>query len=506
MAIAAPIVALWVRDPEVFSALNSVIIYVVLSACFSVAFFVVFRIAHGFPSFFSFHDAVQIANAALCSVGATAAVVFTSTRLEQIPRSVPTIHFLVLIALLSGGRLLRRLFVQHKDLRPVIDVSHEKEQNVLIVGAGRLAWFYVRFLDSFPMGNRRIAAILDDSKWMYGRSIYGHMIVGGTQEIIAILNDFAQHGVHISTIVICERERERALDYHDRLAPLCASRGVQLELLAEKLGIFDTIEAAPQETPAAYPVLPNARYFQSKRAVEMALAIIGLIGFVPLFALTSLLVLISMGTPIIFWQRRVGRDGRTIYVYKFKTMRNPVDERGFLVSLRERRTLVGSVLRTTRLDELPQLVNIIMGDMSFIGPRPLLPVDQPAEPSLRLAVRPGLTGWAQIHGGKLISVEEKNALDEWYVNNACLRLDLEILWRTFAIVIKGDRRNGGQLDAALARAARDRSQQPPAAALRRRKDWTGAGDQRGRGMFQSGGNPSRRGVEQGTGVTKETKI
>lgn len=488
MAIVAPILALWIRDQEVFSTLNPVIAYVSVSVCFSIGFFIVFRIAHGFPSFFSFHDAIQIANASVCAVAATAAVVFTSTRLEQIPRSIPTIHFLILIALLSGGRLLRRSFVQHRDLQPAVDIAHEKEQNVLIVGAGRLTWFYVRFLDSFPVGNRRIAAILDDSKWMHGRSIYGYMIVGGTQEIVAILNDFAQHGLDISAIVICECDRDRASDYHSRLTPLCSSRGLQLELLTEKLGIFDATEGDPQDT-SFYPVLSNARYFRVKRALDTAIAIVGLVGFVPLFALSSLLVLVSIGTPIIFWQRRVGRDGRTIYVYKFRTMRNPVDRSGRLLSLRERSTLIGTALRATRLDELPQLVNIIKGDMSLIGPRPLLPIDQPAKPSLRLAVRPGLTGWAQIHGGKLVSVEEKNALDEWYVNNACLRLDLEIFWRTFSIVIRGDGRNVTQLDAALARAANDRSQRPPSASLRRRKD----GDQRGRGTIQSGGNPHGRG-------------
>ena len=124
------------------------------------------------------------------------------------------------------------------------------------------------------------------------------------------------------------------------------------------------------------------------------------------------------------------------------------------LSLRERSTHVGRALRARRLDELPQLFNVIKGDMSIVGPRPLPPVDRPAEPSLRLAVAPGLTGWAQIHGGKLVSIDEKNALDEWYVRNACLRLDAEIIWR----VLKGDRRDVGQLSAALASTAKDGNQ------------------------------------------------
>ncbi len=122
---------------------------------------------------------------------------------------------------------------------------------------------------------------------------------------------------------------------------------------------------------------------------------------------------------------------------------------GRALSLHERSTHVGRALRARRLDELPQLFNVIKGDMAIVGPRPLPPVDRPAEPSLRPAMAPGVTGWAQIHG-KLVSIDEKNALDEWYVRNACLRLDAEIIWR----VLKGDRRDVSQLSAALAGTAK----------------------------------------------------
>ena len=132
-----------------------------------------------------------------------------------------------------------------------------------------------------------------------------------------------------------------------------------------------------------------------KRVFDMAISTLGVVAFSPLFVLTGLLILISMGRPVILSQRRVGRGGRTIYVYKFKTRRNPVDINGRPLSLRERSTHVGRALRARRLDELPQLFNVIKGDMAIVGPRPLPPVDQPAEPSLRLAMAPGLTGWAK---------------------------------------------------------------------------------------------------------------
>ncbi len=385
-----------------------------------------------------------------------AAIAFTITRLDQIPRSVPAIHFLTLLAILLSGRLFQAKVAKHRESRAARAIAHDNEKNVIIVGGGTLTSLYVGFLESIPNGGWRIAAILDDRKWLQGRSILGHAIVGGTEEAEALLDDFAQHGLKMTTVVVCDPDHGRALDYRDRLAPLCRSRGLQLEVLVERLGVFDD-ERATRRSPTRPVFLANAGYFHTKRAFELVIAALGLVVFLPVLVLTSLLVLATVGSPVIFWQRRVGHHGRPIFVYKFKTMRNTVDRRGRLLSAYERRTRIGQILRATRLDELPQLLNVINGDMAIIGPRPLLPIDQPAEPSLRLAVAPGLTGWAQINGGKLVSTEEKNSLDEWYVQNASFRLDAEIVWRTFLTVLRGDRRNEDQLAAALTRARKDQT-------------------------------------------------
>ena len=116
----------------------------------------------------------------------------------------------------------------------------------------------------------------------------------------------------------------------------------------------------------------------------------------------------------------------------------------------ERSSAVGRFLRKCRFDEVPQLLNVLVGDMSLVGPRPLLPRDQPADPTVRLSIRPGITGWAQVNGGKLLSVEEKTALDEWYVRNASLWLDLRIIYLTLLCVFKGegDRKQPSQRRAA----------------------------------------------------------
>ena len=465
-AFLAPSLAFLLRDAP-FSAevhLEPYAIYICAATGFSALFCIQFRVAHGLPKFFSFHDAIQIAKASACAVTASTILLFTLTRLESIPRSIPPIHFLMLTAALIGVRLLRRAVVHRQEVAAALDVPHDKERGVIIVGAGRLAWFYIRLLDTFAADNRRVIGILDENRTLHGRSIFGHVIMGDTGEARALLDDLSQHGVEVHGFVICERERDKALELFDRLRTLCLERGLELEILAEQLGVYgreqEEIVAdnhGVKEAPASGG--DGNWYFAVKCLVEPVLAAVLVLAFSPLFALAGLLVRIDLGAPVLFWQRRIGRNGRPIYVYKFKSMRNAVDASGRRLQDAERLTPVGRFLRATRVDELPQLFNVVMGDMALIGPRPLLLVDQPAEHSLRLSIAPGLTGWAQIHGGKLVNAEEKNALDEWYVRNASPKLDVAIVLRTLVIVLTGDRRNEAGLTAALAQALQDKSQE-----------------------------------------------
>jgi lipopolysaccharide/colanic/teichoic acid biosynthesis glycosyltransferase len=159
----------------------------------------------------------------------------------------------------------------------------------------------------------------------------------------------------------------------------------------------------------------------------------------PLWILICFVAFLDVGMPVLFWQQRIGISGRRFLVYKIRTLRpavdwNDSDERGGRSP-----SALGRFLRNTRLDEFPQLLNVLVGDMSLIGPRPLLPRDQPANSTLRLSIRPGITGWAQVHGGASLSAEQKEKLDEVYVRNASLWLDLRIMAMTFRTVVLGDR-------------------------------------------------------------------
>jgi lipopolysaccharide/colanic/teichoic acid biosynthesis glycosyltransferase len=182
--------------------------------------------------------------------------------------------------------------------------------------------------------------------------------------------------------------------------------------------------------------------------MDVALSVSLLIVLAPVIALVGLCLSLSVGGPLIFWQQRPGLGGRPFCLYKFRTMGTAHGSDGRRKSDEERVTRVGNFLRRVRLDELPQLFNIIRGDMSFIGPRPLLPCDQDEAYKSRLLVRPGLTGWAQVVGGRSISAQDKAALDIWYLRNASLALDLKIALQTVPMVVFGERISKPLIEAA----------------------------------------------------------
>lgn len=164
----------------------------------------------------------------------------------------------------------------------------------------------------------------------------------------------------------------------------------------------------------------------------------------PVLLIVALLVLVDLGRPIAFRQKRSGRSGIPFEMIKFRTMRNSIDQSGKPLPDEMRLTPIGRFLRRTRLDELPELLNIARGDMGFIGPRPLLPDTIEAlgvKGIARGLVRPGLTGWSQVNGNTLLDIEEKLQLDIWYVNHRSWSLDMTIIWRTILVVVCGERRN-----------------------------------------------------------------
>ena len=177
----------------------------------------------------------------------------------------------------------------------------------------------------------------------------------------------------------------------------------------------------------------------SKRVFDLALVIPGLILIFPMLGLIALLVWINHGRPVFFRQIRPGYRGQPFGVIKFRTMTNASNKQGVLLPDSERLTRLGRFLRSTSLDELPELFPVISGKMSLVGPRPLLMqyLDRyTPEQSRRHNVLPGITGWAQVNGRNILTWEDKFRMDVWYVDNWSVGLDIKILWLTFWKVLK----------------------------------------------------------------------
>lgn len=180
------------------------------------------------------------------------------------------------------------------------------------------------------------------------------------------------------------------------------------------------------------------RRLDLKRLTDIVIASIGLVALAPVMAGLAVAVAVALGRPVLFRQLRPGLDGRPFRLVKFRTMLDSVDAQGRPLEDAQRLTRFGRFLRASSLDELPELWNILKGEMSLVGPRPLLmqylPLYTPDQ-ARRHSVRPGLTGWTQVNGRNALSWPEKLALDTWYVDNRSFALDMKILLMTVARVL-----------------------------------------------------------------------
>lgn len=192
---------------------------------------------------------------------------------------------------------------------------------------------------------------------------------------------------------------------------------------------------------------------RGQRMVDVLVASMAAVVAAPLILLTAAAIAVGLGRPVLFTQTRAGRDGRPFRLVKFRTMTDARDRDGRLLPDEERLTNLGRFLRRSRVDELPELWNILKGDMSLVGPRPLLPdtVDEMGSDGIRRGlVRPGLTGWAQVNGNARLSGKDKLALDLWYIDHASVALDLRIILKTIGVVFAGERINRSEVGRAYA--------------------------------------------------------
>lgn len=177
----------------------------------------------------------------------------------------------------------------------------------------------------------------------------------------------------------------------------------------------------------------------AKRLLDIITSLLVLIMTLPITLVTMILISKKLGKPVLFKQTRPGKNEKPFDIYKFRTMTTEVDDKSQLLPDEQRMTKLGSKIRNSSIDELPQLINVLKGDLSLVGPRPLLMEYLPLyneEQRKRHNVKPGITGWAQINGRNAITWEQKFKLDVWYAENQSFKLDMYILYKTFENVLK----------------------------------------------------------------------
>jgi lipopolysaccharide/colanic/teichoic acid biosynthesis glycosyltransferase len=309
---------------------------------------------------------------------------------------------------------------------------------------------YLRSVAEFSAGRVQVMGLLAGRGSNTGRLVQRHRILGHPEQLASVLGDLEVHGVPISRVVVTLPFDELSPEARTALHEAEENLRVTVEFFADRIGGSERAAAADpplgKRGADRAPTVVDRReawarrpYWRVKRMLDVAAAACAIVLLSPLLLLVALLVMVEIGPPALFWQHRPGLGGRPFRLYKFRTMGQAYDAEGRRVADTDRLSAIGRFLRRFRLDELPQIFNILTGEMSFIGPRPLLQADQFPGLDARLEVRPGMTGWAQIKGGRELAAPDKAALDVWYINNACFRVDLEILVGTLRVVLLGER-------------------------------------------------------------------
>jgi lipopolysaccharide/colanic/teichoic acid biosynthesis glycosyltransferase len=434
--------------------LEAVTAYAAIAVATSTLAFVIAGLHKRLWQYTSLPDVLRIMAAVTVALLLALFISFVASRLEDVARSVPVIQWFLLVGAMVGTRVAIRIWHERarRNRLATVDAS---VQHVLIVGLSHLTELYLQSVAEYASKTIEIVGILSEQRELRGRLLGFHKVLGTPEELPQVMAQLEVHGIALERIVVTQPFEQLSRRAGEALLAVERGSGVRVDWMVELLGLAEEPERehgyalgsslpesqAMQASLAARDVaqLSLGKYGYVKRASDILGAISLSVLLAPLILVIGLLVALDVGVPLVFWQKRPGRFGRPFKLFKFCTMHPAHDAQGNRIPDEERSSIVGRLLRRIRLDELPQLYNILIGEMSFVGPRPLLPVNQPLETSARHLVRPGLTGLAQVYGRRDISPEDKNVFDIWYVQNASLWLDIKILLRTPIVMIRGER-------------------------------------------------------------------
>ena len=462
----ATLAAVWLRDNLVISAaqIEKVLPYLAGTLASALIILPALGINRTMWRFSAAADYKRLLMGCVAIVSIAVMIGFAVDRNEDIARSLPIMQVILMACLLGGVRVLMRAHRhRNSDSAPVQSLPPSPQQEtVLVVGLSGVTELFIESVREAPNCKITIAGVLGRADRHTGHLVRGQPILGTTEELPQVLNTLQVHGVEVDRIVVAVGFDKLSEAARKGIQDIENGTPIKVDYFAERLGFTDNVtplhparrgdrRSPPDVERRARLDLADNPYWRTKRWMDATLAAIALVALVPVMLVIGIVNAAVHGFPIIFWQQRPGRHGVPFRVYKFRSLLGAHDQDGRRLADEQRQTWFGQFLRASRADELPQLWNILRGDMSFIGPRPLLKDDQLEQFSDRLLVRPGLTGWAQVNGGKSISASDKMALDIWYIHNASLALDVKIALKTVAMVIFGEREN----EAAVQRAWTD---------------------------------------------------
>ncbi len=358
-----------------------------------------------------------------------------------------------LFVVIDAGMAVLLLTVQKALLAKLLDYFHAKgynQINILIVGTGKRACDFIRVVKDHAHWGLRIVGLIDDEHGMFGKEIEGYRVLGRLQDIPFIL-----HRIVVDRVIFVVPRLW--LHRIDEAILACEREGISTAI---SMDLYNLRIAKVRQTDfSGFPLLEfetfSAEQWQLfiKRAIDIALSIVLLILFVPVIIFTSIAVRTTSSGPLLFTQIRSGLNGRKFKLYKFRTMEagaevkkkalekmNEMDGPVFKIRRDPRITPVGAFLRKFSIDEIPQLINVLKGDMSIVGPRPPLPVEVELYKMWqrrRLSLKPGLTCIWQVSGRNQIQFERWMEMDLEYIDRWSLWLDSKILFRTIFVVLFG---------------------------------------------------------------------
>jgi lipopolysaccharide/colanic/teichoic acid biosynthesis glycosyltransferase len=445
----SPFVALLVRDyfaPH-GNALTATTLYACLSVIIAAVVFPLAGLNRALWRYTSLAELMRLQAVVTVTVLLAVLITFAYTRLLDIPRSLPLLQWFFLMAAMTGTRLAIRVWRERNSGIGEHVVKGAATEHVLIVGVSQLAEVYLRAMVEFGKQRFSVVGLLANGTYMPGRLLRSYKVLGAPEDLRKVAQELEVHGTWLDRVVVAEDAKQLSPTARQALLEFERSSEVRIDWLPELLGfgrpgqLTTSDGSAPPAAVGQTLLTPGRRHRYPKRLIDVFAAAVLLIITAPLFAVIAPLIAIDVGLPVVFWQHRPGRSGRHFKLYKFRTMRAPHDEDGDRIADQHRVSKFGALIRLSRLDELPQLYNILVGEMSFVGPRPLLVTDHEPGTQDRLLVRPGLTGWAQVNGGRKLSPEDKAALDIWYVAHLSLALDLSIMLRTIRLFLVGEHIN-----------------------------------------------------------------